>query len=217
MPASTSNTGERTAAIAPSSRGCPIRRRSRSSGTCGRAAAIRSRSGRRLPGSTGRRAARIPRIPSRRNRIRPAVVQPRLPRAGGAAAEVRCHVLDHQRRDQLGTLGGQTPRVQPAHRMPDQPGRRAQRGHRVTEVGDESFGADRVRIGDVAAAVPWRVVGVDRTQPGQPRQLPRPGAAPAHQAVHQDHRLASSTTMGQQIGGHAPILRGRAGQRWRAR
>ena len=37
------------------------------------------------------------------------VMQPRLPRAGGAAPEVRCHVLDHQHRDEVGTLGGQAP------------------------------------------------------------------------------------------------------------
>ena len=134
------------------------------------------------------------------------LMQPRLPRAGAAAAEVRCHVLDDQRRDQLGPLGGQTPRVQRAHRMSDQPDRSVQRRHRVTQIGHETFGADRVRIEDVTASVPRRVVGVHGAQPGQPRQLTRPGTAPAHQAVHQDHRLALSTTMGQQIAGIA-ILR----------
>src|ERR1700730_13376884 len=47
------------------------------------------------------------------------VMEPRLPRTGGATAEVRRHVLDDQGRDQLRALGGQTPGVQAAHRMPD--------------------------------------------------------------------------------------------------
>ena len=52
---------------------------------------------------------------------------------------------------------------------------------------------------DVAAAVPRRVVGVHLPQPGQPRQLPRPGAAPSHQAVHEDQRLALAAAGGQRI------------------
>ena len=96
-------------------------------------------------------------------------MQPRLPRAGGAAAEVRRHVLDHQRRNQLRTLGGEAPRVQGAHRVPDQRGRRPQRAHRVGQIGHETFGADRVWVVDVTTAVPQGVVGVHGAQPGQPR------------------------------------------------
>ena len=117
-------------------------------------------------------------------------VQPRLPRPGGAPAEVRRHVLHHQRADKIGSRSGQTPRVQRAHRMADQDGRPAQRGDRVAEIGHEPLGADRIRVGDVAAAVPRRVVGVHLAEPRQPRQLTRPGAAPSHQPVHQDQRIA---------------------------
>ena len=66
------------------------------------------------------------------------------------------------------------------------------------EVRDEPLGADRVGVGDVAAAVPRRVVGVDRAERGQPRQLPRPGAAAPHQAVHQDDRVAPPAAVRQQ-------------------
>ena len=73
---------------------------------------------------------------------------------------------------------------------------RSTRRFNVTEVGHEAFGADRTRVGDIATAVPRRVVGVDGTQLSQPRQLTRPSGTTAHQAVYQDHRFASSTTVG---------------------
>ena len=93
--------------------------------------------------------------------------------------------------------------------MPDQPGRRPQGAYRVGQIGHEPFGADRMRIVDVSAPVPRRVVGVDRAQPVQPAQLPRPGAAPPHQAVHQHQRLTLAATAGQQVASHVTILRGK--------
>ena len=114
-------------ATAASSRGCPTPRRSRSSAPCARAAANRSRSGRTPRGSTARRRART--------RRKPLAPMPNSTGSacshgshgpGRAAAEVRRHVLDHQRRDQVGPRRRQTPRVQPAHRVPDQRRRAAQ-------------------------------------------------------------------------------------------
>ena len=103
-------------------------------------------------------------------------VQPRLPWAGGAAAEVRRHVLHDEGLHQLGFRRREAPGVQAAHRVADQGGGPAQRRHRVAEVVDESLGADRIRVGDIAAAMPRRVVGVHLAVPGQPRQLARPRA-----------------------------------------
>src|SRR3954470_20751908 len=101
-------------------------------------------------------------------------MQPRLPRTGGPPDEIRSHVLDHQRGDQLRPLGGQTPGMQTAHRMSDECDRYPQAAYRVTEIGDEAFGADRVRIVDVTPSVPRSVVGVHRAQSGKPRQLTWP-------------------------------------------
>ena len=126
-------------------------------------------------------------------------MQPRLPRTRGATAEIRCHVLDDQRTDQFWPARGQTPRVQRAHRVTDHDGRGAQRLYGLAEVGDEPLGADRIRILHVAPAVPRRIVGVHLTQPGEPRQLPRPGAAPSHQAMHEDQRLALAAVGGQVV------------------
>ena len=87
----------------PSSRGCPTRRRSRSTSSDGRAAASRSRFGRTPRGSTARRRGRTRRKPfAAVSNSTGKRVQPRLPRAGGAAAEVRRHVLDDERTDQVG-------------------------------------------------------------------------------------------------------------------
>ena len=124
-------------------------------------------------------------------------VQPRFPRAGGATPEVRSHVLDDERTDQLGPRRGQAPRVQRAHRVADHDGRATQRLDRLAKVGDEPLGADRVWVLDVTAPVPRCVVRVHRPVPGQPRQLARPGAAPTHQAVHEDQRLAVATLRSQ--------------------
>ena len=81
-------------------------------------------------------------------------VQPGLPRTGGAVPEVRRHVLDDERSDQIRPVGGQAPRMQPTHRVSDQDDRPAERCHSVAEVADETFGLDRVRMRDVAATVP---------------------------------------------------------------
>ena len=124
-------------------------------------------------------------------------VQPRFPRAGGAATEVRRHVLDHQRRHQVGALGGQAPRMQGTHRVPHHAHGLAQRTHRGGQVGHETLGADGMRIVDGAAAMPGGIVGVHGAQPGQPGQLTRPGGSPAHQAVDQHQWRALSATAGE--------------------
>jgi hypothetical protein len=131
---------------------------------------------------------------------------PRIPRTNGEADEVRRHVLDHQRGDQLRMFGGHTPTVQAAHRMPDQPHRAPQRADRVGQVGDEPFGADRLGIVDATAAMPGRVVGVHLAQFGQPRQLPVPRRPATHQPVYQHNRLAGAASGGEQVGRHSPIL-----------
>ena len=133
-------------------------------------------------------------------------MQPRLPRAGGAAPEVRRHVLDDERADELRSLRGQAPAVQTTHRVADHDDRAANRGDRVSEVGDEPLGADRVWIGDVSAAVPRSVVGVNPAQFRQPRQLPPPRAAATHQAVDHHQGPAAAAAVGQQIAAHHHIF-----------
>jgi hypothetical protein len=134
-------------------------------------------------------------------------MQPRFPRTGGAAAEVRRHVLDDERLHQFGPGRRQTPRVQCAHRVADQGRGPAELRHRIAEVVDESLRADRMRVGDVAASMPRRVIGVHLAVRRQPRQLTRPGTAPAHQAVHQHQRLATAPAGDQQFVGHRVTYR----------
>lgn len=86
--------------------------------------------------------------------------------------------------------------------MPDEYHRSAQRADRVTQVGDEAFGADREGVRYVTPAVPRRVVAVDGAKPGEPRKLTRPGGAAPHQSVHQNQRPARAASVGQQIAGH---------------
>jgi hypothetical protein len=54
--------------------------------------------------------------------------------------------------------------------------------------------------------VPRSVVGVHRSVPGQPGELTRPRAAPAHQTVHEHDRRPGATATGQGLGCHAPHL-----------
>ena len=67
-------------------------------------------------------------------------------------------------------------------------------------------GGNRRQPVAVPAAVPGRVVGVDRTETRQPRQLPTPGGAAAHQPVDQDQRSTGTAAVGQRCGVHRLIL-----------
>ncbi|EUA86929.1 hhH-GPD superbase excision DNA repair family protein [Mycobacterium ulcerans str. Harvey] len=139
-------------AIVPSSRAYPIQRRSGSTARCAHAGATPWPYGRRLPESTARQAARIPRIPDRPNRIQREVRATTAPTGRWWADEIRRHVLDHQRRHSPGRSAAKhhecrapiecptSLAARPA-RPPPHPGRH------------ETFGADRIRIVDVAAAV----------------------------------------------------------------
>ena len=92
--------------------------------------------------------------------------------------------------------------MQTTHRVADQRCGPAELCDRVPEIVDEPLGADRMRVGDVAAAMPRCVVRVDLAVPGQPRQLAGPGAPSTHQAVHEHQRFAATPSAGQQFGGH---------------
>ena len=65
----------------------------------------------------------------------------------------------------------------------------------IAEVCDEPLGAHGCGIHDLAAAMPGGVVGVHRAEPGQPRHLPRPRGATAHEAVHQHQRPPGAATV----------------------
>ncbi len=203
---------------APSSHGCPTPRRSRSSARAARAAATPSRSGRTPRGSTDPPPApNSSKTCSRRGELDRKCVQPRLPRARRAAPEVRRHVLDHQGRHQLGPRRGQTPRVQAAHRMPDQRGRFTEARDGVVEVGHEPLGADRMGVGDVAPAMPRSVVGV---HPARSRSATTadattcchaPSGRERGRSAHLDHRerFSSSAPTPTSCPGNDPVTEAR--------
>ena len=64
----------------------------------------------------------------------------------------------------------------------------------------------------ITAPVPRRVVGVDRAEASQPRRLPRPGGAAAHQPVDQNQRAPGPTPMGQRCGDHRCHCAGNLGE-----
>ena len=132
-------------------------------------------------------------------------MQPGLPRPDGSADEIRRHILDDERANQVGSRSGQAPGVQSAHGVADQNGGPPKGVDGRYEFGDEPFCADGGRIVDISAAMPGRVIGVDRAKQGQPWQLTRPGAAATHQPVDKYQWPAGTAAVGQ-LGTHTPIL-----------
>ena len=97
--------------------------------------------------------------------------------------------------------------MQPAHRVADQDGGFAEGVDSRGEFVDESLGADRSRIIDITATMPGGVIGVDRAQLRQPRQLARPRTAAAHQPVYQHDRAAGTAAVEHPLRDHQHILR----------
>ena len=132
-------------------------------------------------------------------------VQPGLPRPNSSTNEVRRHILDHQRAHHVGSRRSHAPGVQCAHGVADQHGGPPEGVDGRCEFGNEPLCADGFGIVDISAAVPGRVVGVDRAKQGQPRQLTRPRAAATHQPMDKDQRPAGTAAI-VQLGTHPPIL-----------
>ena len=96
--------------------------------------------------------------------------------------------------------------MQGPHGMPDQYCRCIQGLHRGPEFGDERRGGNRRETVPVPSAVSGRVIGVNRAETCQPRQLAAPGGAAAHQPVNQDQRSPGTAAVGQRCGVHRLIL-----------
>ena len=134
--------------------------------------------------------------------------QPWLPWSSRAAHEVGSHVFHHKCTDQLGPLGGQAPGVQRAHGVTHQHRGGGDGLDRRSELSHETLGADRVGGVGIPSPVPRRVIGVDRAEAGEPRQLPRPRATTAHQTVDENQRAPGASAVGQRCGAHRPHLAG---------
>ena len=156
--------------LRPVSPGYPIPRRSRSSATCNRAAANRFRCGRKPPGNTARRRDRTHRILAQQSRIRPEEHAAKAPTGRSCGRESLAPCPRAPARKPVPDAGrpDTTSAGRPSNARPVLTGASNVRTASARSATNRSV-LIGMRIVDVTAPVPQRVVTVDGAQPGQPR------------------------------------------------